>query len=82
VGGIFLSPVLDDKIIKYLMNLAHIEGGPKARFFIGHGYTVADWWRRASDLLAHVQTHDAASSRHTVDGMSYAVVWVDWRNVN
>jgi hypothetical protein len=34
--------VAPDKITKYLLDLDHIDGGPKARFFIGGGFSPDD----------------------------------------
>ena len=39
----------DAKITHYLLNLTHSKGRSKAKFFHGHGFTLADWsanWRQ------------------------------------
>lgn len=63
------------KIERYLLNLDHPDGGGKARFFRGHGYTPLDWERLARDLVRHGQTHPVAGVRPGHEGGgSYSVV--------
>jgi hypothetical protein len=42
-----------DKITKYLLNLDHPDGGPKARFFIGGGFSPD----RPDELAAALKRH-------------------------
>lgn len=44
----------DRKLTHYLLDLSHPAGGPKARFFLGHGFTSDDPDALANALLAHV----------------------------
>ena len=37
-GGQARCIIASDKITKYLLDLDHIDGGPKAKFFIGGGF--------------------------------------------
>lgn len=61
------------KITGYLLNRTHEKGGPKARFFLGHGYMQEEWQRLADDLRRHVQTHEMTGSRRAWKGMNYEV---------
>jgi len=61
------------KITGYLLNRTHEKGGPKARFFLGHGYTMEAWQRLAHDLWRHVQINEVTGSRPTWKGTNYEV---------
>ncbi len=56
------------KIERYLLNLDHPDGGGKARFFRGYGYTPLDWQRLAHDLVWHGQTYAVVGIRPGYDG--------------
>ena len=45
------------KIDAYLLDEAHVEGGPKARFFKRFGFGVNAPFALSSALLAHPTTH-------------------------
>ena len=45
------------KLATYLLNPAHPEGGPKARFFLAHGHTRTNPRRLEAALIAHAQTN-------------------------
>ena len=66
--------VPERKITGYLLNRVHEKGGPKARFFLGHGYTHEDWQQLTNDLWRHVQTNECTGSRPTWEGTNYEVV--------
>jgi hypothetical protein len=61
------------KITGYLLDVAHPKGGPKARFFLGHGYVLSDWRRLASDLRNHGIAYAVTGTRPTVGGINYEV---------
>ncbi|MGI8857932.1 MAG: DUF6883 domain-containing protein [Thermomicrobiales bacterium] len=65
--------ISERKITGYLLNRTHEKGGPKARFFLGHGYTLEEWRRLANDLRRHVRTHEITESRPTWKGTNYEV---------
>jgi hypothetical protein len=65
--------VPERKITGYLLDLAHPRGGPKARFFLSHGYSLTDWRQLANDLQAHGATHGVTGMRRTVGGSNYEV---------
>lgn len=57
----------------YLLDLTHADGGPKARFFLSHGYRVDRPDMLRTDLLAHGRTHSVTVTRPTPHGMRYTV---------
>jgi len=65
--------VPERKCTAYLLDLTHTRGGPKAHYFIGHGYTLAGWLRLADDLRAHVGMHKVSGMRRTQGGTNFEV---------
>jgi hypothetical protein len=47
------------KLVGYLLNAAHPDGGPKARFFERFGFAAGRWRELADALRRHAQTHPA-----------------------
>jgi hypothetical protein len=45
------------KILRYLLSREHPEGGPKAKFFLGRGFTQADWEGMADALRHHAKNN-------------------------
>lgn len=62
-----------DKIIHYLLELTHPDGGSKARFFLGHGFRIEEPKTFADALFDHVSSHPVFSVRHTRWGAQIAV---------
>lgn len=56
--------VAQDKLSEYLLNLAHADGGPKAKFFLARGFT-----RERPDDLA------AALKRHPLEAVEVKRMW-------
>ena len=53
--------VPEAKIVEYLLNLEHKDGGgDKAVFFMRFGFTIEEWQILASALLAHAAAHEIA----------------------
>ena len=50
---LFVHP---DKIDKYLLDLEHAEGGPKAKFFVARGFKGDTANRLPRALMAHFET--------------------------
>ena len=46
------------KLVLYLLNLDHPTGSAKAKFFLGHGFSVESPERLAAALLSHTQQVD------------------------
>jgi len=61
------------KITQYLLNLAHKEGGPKARFFLSHGFTVEDWKGLHDALVAQGQGNPVVKVVESGFGKRYTV---------
>lgn len=68
------ATVPEDKIKQYLLDINHPDGGPKAKFFLRHGYTLTSWSLLATDLRLHGQTHPVSGQRPTTDGTNYSVI--------
>ncbi len=68
------AEVEERKIVDYLLNLAHVQGGPKAKFFLARGFAVAQWQTMHAALQAQGRdnvvtkvTHHAWGARYQVD---------------
>ncbi len=59
------------KIREYLLNLAHADGGPKARFFRNRGFDQADW-EGFADALRHHARHNAV---HDEEATEYGTIY-------
>ena len=62
-----------EKIADYLLNLAHLYGASKARFFMEFGFRTDDWQILAQALREHGQRHDVRRVRRTPFGPRYEV---------
>jgi filamentous hemagglutinin len=49
--------VAQEKISHYLLNPDHRVGGPKARFFLGVGFSLDQWSRMAAALNSHPEAN-------------------------
>lgn len=66
--------VPEAKIVKYLLNLEHKQGGKdKAAFFMRFGFTIEAWEVLAQALLAHAATYEVASTSEKPDVINYAI---------
>ena len=61
------------KIADYLLLLSHPEGGGKAIFFYGFGFTASAWEVLADAFREHAQTHDVTKVEPTPFGARYVV---------
>lgn len=62
-----------EKIVLYLLDLAHPDGGSKAKFFIARGFCLDDPKALADALLDHVAVNLVVSVRHGRYGAQLAV---------
>ena len=62
-----------DKIVRYLLNPAHPVGGSKARFFLEHGFSAAEWSRLASALQQHARENEISETEQTKHGTRFVV---------
>ena len=64
--------VEEKKLRKYLLNLDHPEGGPKARFFLNRGFTLTGWQELGKAIVAQgvansvVEVKDAKFGRRFI----------------
>lgn len=63
----------NEKIIFYLLNIKHPEGGSKAKFFMQFGFSVAQWQQLVDALLTHAQTHKVVKTEQTQFGIRYVI---------
>ena len=61
------------KITRYLLDLNHKKGGPKAKFFLGHGYSLANWEMLKRDLLWHAMEYEVDHTVLTSHGLKYII---------
>ncbi|MEM9480200.1 MAG: DUF6883 domain-containing protein [Verrucomicrobiota bacterium] len=68
------AEVPKSKIVDYLLCLGHNEGGPKARFFLGWGFTVEEWTVLAIALTRQANENAYNESIEGNHGTKYTVV--------
>ena len=68
-----LAVIPDAKITHYLLDPEHEDGGPKAKFFIDHGFTLAEWPALAAFLLRHAEAHEVTRTVLTPFGLKYII---------
>ncbi|MGH7575199.1 MAG: DUF6883 domain-containing protein [Longimicrobiales bacterium] len=62
-----------EKIVDYLLNPEHSEGGHKAVFFASFRFRLADWQVLASALLRHAADNHVVREVPTAYGTMYVV---------
>jgi hypothetical protein len=65
--------VEEAKLKSYLLNLEHLKGGPKAKFFLGRGFTPPDWEGFADALRHHARHNPVSQTKRTPFGVHYAL---------
>jgi hypothetical protein len=61
------------KILCYLLSREHPEGGPKAKFFLGRGFTQADWEGMADALRHHAKNNPVVRKVTFPFGIKYTL---------
>lgn len=61
------------KVVDYLLNLDHKDGGSKAEFFRRFGFSPEDWKEMADALLEHGKTHEVSRMVESNHGLRYQV---------
>lgn len=61
------------KVLEYLLDVHHEVGGPKARFFLSHGFSRASWTTFAAALASHARRNDIVAAEQIRFGMIYEV---------
>lgn len=62
------------KIVRYLLDTDHPQGGSKAKLLISLGYSSTNWQRLESDLRSMHLIEDFVASNPTVWGTRYEIV--------
>ena len=62
------------KLTGYLLNADHPEGGPKARFFIAHGFSADVPAALSAALLAHADANEIRSELVHPRGVNRAII--------
>lgn len=66
--------VPEAKIVKYLLNLEHNQGGKdKAAFFMSFSFTIEAWEVLAQALLAHAAAYEVASTMTLPERIHYVI---------
>jgi hypothetical protein len=70
----YVLVVEEGKVRGYLLNAAHPDGGPKARFFRGLGYGSRRWRSLADSLKQHAEHNDVADIVESAFGTKHIVI--------
>jgi hypothetical protein len=62
------------KIVHYLLDVDHPDGGSKARLLESLGYSSADWLQLDSDMRRMHLTEDYMATRQSLWGVRYEIV--------
>jgi hypothetical protein len=62
-----------EKIVDYLLSLAHRDGRSKAIFFFSFGFSIETWQTLADALRHHAAAHEVAKIESTPFGARYVV---------
>jgi hypothetical protein len=65
--------VEERRIREYLLNLAHPAGGPKARFFVAHGFASDDWNQLQASLITQGRVNTVSKTVGTGWGIRCTV---------
>ncbi len=68
-----LALVEERKVLDYLLNLAHLQGASKARFFLARGFSLAAWEGFAQALCEQGRNNRVTKTIRTPWGARYQV---------
>lgn len=57
--------------LAYLLNIDHVHGGSKAKFFLARGFSPGAWQEFAAAVVAHAANNPATRVTPTKWGMRY-----------
>ena len=63
-----------DKLVHYLLDIDHPQGGPKARLLISLGYATVQWQQLEHDLRRWHLTEDYVATSQSRWGTRYEIV--------
>jgi hypothetical protein len=69
-----LATIEEAKIVRYLLDADHPDGGSKARLLLSLGYTAADWRRLADDLRSMHLWEGVVEIKETAWGPRFEIV--------
>lgn len=67
------ATITEQKLTGYLLSTTHPTGASKARYFIRHGFSAADWQALADAIRRHAAENDVTETEKTPRGISYTV---------
>ena len=67
------AQVEEKKIVDYLLNPAHPDGGSKAKFFLARGFDAADWKAMRTALITQGRVNPVAKTVPHPWGTRYQV---------
>jgi hypothetical protein len=73
IPNIEQAVVAYDRIVGYLLNPEHPEGGDKCEYFIRFGFSVAQWEVLAMALIDHAARNEVMKTEATKYGTRYVV---------
>ncbi|MCY3905976.1 MAG: hypothetical protein OXF63_01830 [Anaerolineaceae bacterium] len=62
-----------EKLVDYLLDLEHVDGGPKARFFMEFGFSLSHWRLLHEALLRHAREIEVTGSGSSPHGIYYVL---------
>jgi hypothetical protein len=69
-----LAIIEQAKLVSYLLDVDHPQGGTKARLLVSLGYSAANWQQLDSDLRSTHLAEDVVATSLTVWGSRYEIV--------
>ena len=63
-----------EKIVRYLLDVDHPQGGSKARLLVALGYAAANWQELEADLRSMHITDEVVAETNTIWGIRYEIV--------
>jgi uncharacterized protein DUF6883 len=66
--------IAQDKLVLYLLNVAHRKGSGKARMLLSMGYAPENWQQLESDIRAQHLSAEVSESVESDYGMRYDIV--------
>jgi hypothetical protein len=67
------AQVEERRIREYLLNVAHASGGPKARFFIAHGFASGAWELLQASLIIQGRVNSITRTVPSEWGTRYTI---------
>jgi hypothetical protein len=67
------AQVEESKIISYLLNPNHDDGGPKAKFFLARGFSTQAWKAMRDSLISQGRDNGVTKVTQTPWGTKYQV---------